>query len=184
MKHLVLILSFGMLSALTLPAFAGSPEDRGDCDASHAVVRQTVPYPQAVRRAPLTSDQLDTASTRLIDARRGYRSYDSVHGHCQSRRSIYRDHFGIIRPIRTQTPRARQGDTGVTTHRGSAQAPPAQRVEVRPLPPVDIDDQRLAAEEPAPKPVRIVIHDGEAQLPQVSGAVIIKSDGTVISIGE
>lgn len=99
------------------------------CAAGQAVVvRQTIPYPHAVVRQPLTSDRLSTTSTRLIDARRGFRPYSTVFGNglgyhvavgvAQSYLPCDHNQYGVSR---VSGRLFKYGDmyTGVTTHRNA-----------------------------------------------------------------
>ncbi|MEM9346185.1 MAG: hypothetical protein AAGB26_06175 [Planctomycetota bacterium] len=152
------------------------------------VIRQTIPDPQAVRRAPLTSDQLSTTSTRLIDARRGFRPFSSVRGDGFGFRRYagYDDHFGISRPenrpfsYSQRTPR-----TSVSQFRNNSR--PSIRTSVSS---VDFSPGYtliLHNERAAPEPKReltVRIHNDKTVTPKNSGAVLITADGTVIQIGD
>lgn len=150
------------------------------------VIRQMIPDPHALKRSPLTSDRLSTASTRLIDARRGLRPYSSVYGGCASyhRYAVYEDHFGISRPenrpwsYAQRTPR-----TSVTqfsrppraTDLDTANSTDLAYTPVR----IDLNDPVIL------KPMTMVrVHRDRSVTPKSSGAVLITSDGTVLQIGD
>lgn len=148
------------------------------------IVRRTIPDPQAVRRSPLTSDRLSTTSTRLIDARRAFRPYSSVHCDRASRHryGAYDDHFGISRPenrpwsYSQRTPR-----TYVSQFRNGAR-PSTNSVDASPAYTLVLRDQ---ASEAAPKPdMKIRIHNDRSAIPTTTGAVLITADGTVIQVGD
>ena len=186
-------LLFVLLLTLTLsvPAYAG------DCTGSHDVlIRDTSSaYTSHDRLYPLTSTYLDTASTRLVDARRGFRPYDTVYrdGRCVHPRAVRRS-IGILRPDRpgrAYQPRAPR--TGVTTYGNArsddrqndtakAASPPAQPLVVV------IHDERAAPQDQnaqsQPEVMEVTIYAGEPEMPENSGAVIVRSDGTVISVGD
>jgi len=188
----IAILVFVLAAGLCAPAQAG------DCEADHAIhVRQTIPYPHAANRAPLTSDQFDTASTRLIDARRGHRPYQSVRGYgCNSGGyHVYDDHFGIVRPRRSCYAGQRSSKptyygparTSAVSDRSpqAAAAPPTPIVVVIQDRADEPASQAPAAEiAPTPEPMRVTIYQGEAQMPTRSGAVIVRKNGTVITVGD
>ena len=203
--HVVLALSAA--ACLATPALAEDvPAVR---DSTYAVVeRQTVDDPYADGRRPLTSDQLSTQSTRLIDARRGYRPFPVYEagryaGYGYDRR-IYRDTFGIIRPsplaLRLRTPA-----TGVSTTYNTWPAPGAsawapQDVSPRPAEPVVLQppmrviviDERDGRSDPgAVEQARqtqgvdmvVRIHNNKPEPVTERGtAVLIRSDGTVIEL--
>lgn len=183
---------------LSVPAALAGPEP---CDDGQSVViRRTVPYPRAVDRAPLTSDQLSTTSTRYIDARRGHRPYSTVHNAgvaCGHRVLIgYDDHFGITRPeYRPRSYSQRTPRTGVTRHTNPSAAQ-SDETRADPQPALEIivvvrDERALRngaepndqarANEPD---MRIRIHNDEPEMPSRSGAVLITADGTVIQVGD
>lgn len=168
-------------------------------DGRSIVIRRTIPYPQAIEREPLTTDRVNTSSTRYIDARRGLRPYDSVHGQCVGQGHAlyvgYDDHFGITRPEdRPYTYNHRTPATGVTHYtNASAHPSPPTAASVAPSAAVPIvvivrDERQVAGPdvaEQAPAPdMTIRIHKDEPVLPSRSGAVIISADGTVIQVGD
>ena len=117
------------LGSVVLADNARAAEACGLYDTQAVVVRQTIPYPRAVKRSPLTSDRLSTTSTRLIDARRGFRPLNAVFGtdtgygvgigiHPNTT-GFYSDTFGVSRVSGRVFvyPCAR---TGVTEHRNPA----------------------------------------------------------------
>ncbi|MEO0474598.1 MAG: hypothetical protein AAF085_01325 [Planctomycetota bacterium] len=154
------------------------------------VIRQTIPDPQAVRRGPITSDRLSTTSTRLIDARRGFRPYSSVFGDRAShhRYAAYDDHFGISRPenrpwsYSQRTPR-----TSVTqfrnTRASSERSFQTPRRSASPQPMTIIVREQLRADTTKTN-TTIRIHKDRSATPTTSGAVLVASDGTVIQIGD
>lgn len=188
-------LLFVLLLTLTLSV----PVYAGDGGASHEVlIRDTSSaHTSHDRLYPLTSTYLDTASTRLIDARRGFRPYDTVYreGRCVHPRAVRRSH-GILRPDRADRPyRARAPRTGITAFYGNARltedpspantdpTPPAQPIIVV------IHDEREPAgraqpQQPEAKVMEVTIYKGEPEMPENSGAVIVRRDGTVISVGD
>lgn len=109
----------------TAPAAA---VDQPYLDGPAVIVRRTIPNPRAVKRQPLTYERLSTTSTRLIDARRGFRPYGSVHGAGGGSHGLagpyvvgYDDHFGITRPEDRPFAEANlMPHTGVTTHANAA----------------------------------------------------------------
>lgn len=185
-------LLFVLLLTLTLsvPALAG------DCERSHDVLVRDTTSAHAThdRLYPLTSTYLDTASTRLVDARRGFRPYDTVYrdGRCLHPRPVRRS-IGILRPDRpgrAYQPRAPR--TGVTAY-GSARsdAPRKSTTQTASAQPmvVVIRDQREAAnqepnEQARPEVMEVTIYEGEPEMPEHRGAVIVRRDGTVISVGD
>ena len=169
-----------------------------DADAQHVnyeygvnpdkiVVRRTIPDPQAVKRTPLTSDRLSTTSTRLIDARRGFRPYSSVYcGRTAHRYVGYDDHFGISRPenrpwsYSQRTPR-----THVSQFRNEADQ--ARRTATRASDPNPAYTLVLREQPREAKPkvdMKIRIHNDRSAIPTTTGAVLITADGTVIQVGD
>lgn len=157
-------------------------------DGQAILIRRTIPYPQAVDRAPLTSDRLSTTSTRYIDARRGLRPYSAVYGTgyrygCRvPAYAGYDDHFGISRAVdRPFSYSQRTLRTGVTRFQNTAttdtsRATVQARAIAGPVQPIT-----------RPRPVtddRIRIHRDRSTVPTTRGAVLILSDGTVIQVGE
>lgn len=202
-----LILALSAAALLATPALA---EDvPGVRDTAHTIVeRQTVDYPYADGRRPLTSDQLSTQSTRLIDARRGYRPYpvydSGRYAGYGYDRMTYRDTFGIIRPD-PYTPRMRMPATGVSTSYNtwdasgasalSAEAAtkqPAERANLQPPMRVVVIDERDGQANPdAVRQAKqaegvdmvVRIHNNKPEPVTESGtAVLIRSDGTVIEL--
>jgi len=154
------------------------------------VIRQTIPDPRAVKRAPLTSDRLSTTSTRYIDARRGFRPYSSVfRDHASHHRyAAYDDHFGVSRPenrpwsYAQRTPRSYVSEfrnehaDDDSAERDSAAAAPAMTLIV---------NEQLREETPETEvDMKIRIHDDTSAIPTTSGAVLITADGTVIQVGD
>lgn len=175
---------------LSLPAYAGDPEP-----CNEVVVRDTSSvHATHDRQRPLTSSYLDTASTRLVDARRGFRSYRTVYrdGRFAVRRA-YRSNRGLLHPDRPGR-RYDPGEprTSVTAFYGNARLADDdndRHARSEPAEPmiVIIHDRRDADAQPerdAPARMEVTIYDGEPELPERSGAVIVRSDGTVISVGE
>lgn len=153
------------------------------------VERQSVPNPRAVERRPLTSDQFSTSSSRLIDARRGFRPYPGECGYRYSDRVAYRDTFGIIRPDpRFAPPRAAR--TTVRTFRADSPQPQRDRqadAESNIMRIQIVDERDVGrAERPEREAVDMTvrIHEDTSALPTHSGAVIIRADGTVIQVGD
>jgi len=182
-----------LLAGCLLPAAETLAQPR-EVPADAVIIRRTVPYPNAVQRRPLTSDQLDTTSTRLIDARRGFRPYSTVYeGRAYHGRPTvyipYEDHFGISRAVdRPYSYSQRAPRTSVTEFRNPApgvgrEAEPGQPASDRPI--VIINPPRDQTQPSAePKPRQIRIHHDKPVLPDRSGAVLIMADGTVIEVGE
>jgi hypothetical protein len=154
------------------------------------VIRSTIPDPQAVKRSPLTSDRLSTTSTRLIDARRGFRPYSSVHcgrtAQHRHRYAGYDDHFGISRPenrpwsYSQRTPRSH-----VSQFRNdSRQSTRSVSRTIEPTPAYT----RLLPEQPREPEqkvdMKIRIHNDRTAIPTTTGAVLITADGTVIQVGD
>ena len=152
------------------------------------VIRQTIPYPQAVKRSPLTSDRLSTTSTRFIDARRGFRPYSSVYGDHAShhRYAAYDDHFGISRPenrpwsYAQRTPRSYVSQFRNDT--GQSARPASHAEDPTPGYALVLREQPRAAE---PKvDMKIRVHRDTSAIPTTTGAVLITADGTVIQVGD
>ena len=152
------------------------------------VIRQTIPDPLVVSRAPLTSDQLSTTSTRLIDARRGLRPYSSVVGEvAYSHRFVgYDDHFGMSRPEnRPYSYSQRTPRSYVSQFRNDDRVVHEWRSQDRHVPPAYTLMLREQPSETAPQPdMNVRIHHDRSAIPTTSGAVLITSDGTVIQIGD
>lgn len=188
-------LAAALLVICLLPAAETLAQPR-EVPADAIVIRRTVPYPNAVQRPPLTSDQLDTASTRLIDARRGFRPYSTVYeGRAYDGRPTvyipYEDHTGISRAAdRPYSYSQRAPRTSVTQFRNPAardgrDAERSSPASGRPI--VIINPPRRQAQpdaKPKPEPRQIRIHRDKPVLPDRSGAVLITADGTVIEVGE
>ncbi len=188
-----------LVAGLTLAVvFVGAPSAIAQARESFSndpdqpiVSRRTIPDPQAVRRAPLTSARLSSTSTRLIDARRGLRPYDSVFGGgTGASRDVlvgFDDNFGISRPEdRPYSRSLRRPATGVTTF--TAARRPQTRAQIStpsvPLVVVVRDERRDArADRPAPD-MTVRVHRDKPELPTRSGAVIIGPDGTVYQVGD
>lgn len=201
------------LLTLTAAVFCAAPGLAEDVpnvrDTAEPIVeRRTVPYPYAVDRRPLTSDQLSTTSTRLIDARRGFRPYPAYDGYPYAGyrydRVIYNDSFGIIR----QTPYTlslRKPATGVSTTINQTFAQPTSaddsaqsRVKAAapiqyqpPMRVVVLDERKGAVGEDAVNNARenedvdvvLRVHrNAPAPVTESGTAVLIKADGTVIEI--
>ena len=176
---------------LLLTMMVSTPALAGECESSRDVVIRDTQSRYAVdgdRYRPLTSTFLSTTSTRLVDARRGFRSYDTVHapGRYRTRR-IHRRSFGLNTQQRYSSPcRRRPVRAGVTTYRGSANAQTQRETMTTPV--VYMNDRRdraaQAAQREEPVEMEVTTYEGEPIMPEHSGAVIVRSDGTVISIGE
>ena len=164
-------------------------DERGYND-DRVIIRQTIPDPDAVKRQPLTSDRLSTTSTRLIDARRGFRPYSSVFCDRGShhRYAAYDDHFGISRPenrpwsYSQRTPRSYvsqfRNDHADDEQPGQDSAESAPAV-------ILIVNEQLREDKPEPKvDMKIRIHDDTSAIPTTTGAVLITADGTVIQVGD
>lgn len=152
------------------------------------VERQSIPSARAVERRPLTSDQFSTSSSRLIDARRGFRPYPGEYGYRYTDRVVYRDTFGIIRPDRRFAP-PREARTTVRTFRAESPQPDRQAGAEARVMRVQIVDERDADRAPRPEreaavDMTVRIHQDTSALPTHSGAVIIRADGTVIQVGD
>ena len=162
--------------------------DQCNDHGENVLTRRTIPDPYAVKRRPLTSDQFSTTSTRLIDARRGFRPYSSVYGDRAShhRYAAYDDHFGLSRSenrpwsYSQRTPRSyvqqfrndRTDDDD--TERGSAA--PAINIVV---------NEQLREDKPEPVvDMKIRVHNDTSAIPTTTGAVLITADGTVIQVGD
>lgn len=176
----------GLALALSFapPALAsGRNLSQGDA----IVIRQTLPNPRAVSRAPLTSDQLSTTSTRFIDARRGFRPFDSVFNGGFSRQRVigFDDNFGISRPqnrpfsFSQRTPRSQ-----VTQFRNDRPQIKRSRVRVSPSPGYTLILHGQRAQAQAKPDLKLRVHDDPTAIPKTSGAVLVRSDGTVIQIGD
>lgn len=191
------IVGLGLLSVAAMVFAGASVAQLSDGGDGAIVIRRTVPYPTAVERRPLTSDQLNTSTTRLIDARRGLRPYRSVfhgrHGGYDTPLFVgHDDTFGISRAedrpygVSQRTPRtfvSRYENPSLQRRDRPSQR--ADRSAVR-WSPIVIVDKRDAASKPAEakRPMRVVIHQDTPLLPSNSGAVLIASDGTVIQVGD
>lgn len=199
------------LSLVLLTTVQGTPAQAGEqayLDGSATIVRDTIPHPRAIERQPLTYERLSTTSTRLVDARRGFRPFSSVHGagggcalHGGSAPYVigYHDDFGISRPSNRPfsyrfLPSPRTGvsvhnsageratvfnNHGVTRHhRTGMHAGQAMGQPAARPHDVVIDDQRDT------QPMKVRISDKKPKLPETSGAVLITADGTVYQIGD
>ncbi|MEM1354151.1 MAG: hypothetical protein AAGH88_04625 [Planctomycetota bacterium] len=198
-----LIPALFVLLSMTLIALPQSADEtyRPRALIQGSIERQTVLYPDADGRQPLTSDRLSTASTRLIDARRGLRPYDRA-GCYPAYRTAYRDRFGIIRAD-PYTRLFRKPATGVTTTANAtsarpraftqpAESPEAEQLIYHPPMRVVIIDQRRGAAEAAdtehleqnpPAQAVIRVHrDKPSPVTEPGTAVLTRSDGTVIEI--
>ena len=186
--RLVLASVLAMLLSLSPDAGAQHVNYEYGVNPDKIVVRRTIPNPQAVKRTPLTSDRLSTTSTRLIDARRGFRPYSSVYcgPAAHHRYAAYDDHFGISRPenrpwsYSQRTPRTHvsqfrnEADQVRRTATHSADPSPAYSLVLREQP-----------REAKPKvDMKIRIHNDRSAIPTTTGAVLITADGTVIQVGD
>jgi len=184
----VLFMAAGLFS-LPRAAFTQAYDDYAQDDYADAIViRRTIPYPNAVKRQPLTSDQLNTSTTRLIDARRGFRPYNSVGFGQRHLPTIYHeDHFGISRnedrPFSYATRRPATGVKLFENPRRSASRTD-RKLPVMVYRPMEVVDERASDTKDEPVEQKIRIHQGEAILPSNCGAVLITSDGTVIQVGD
>lgn len=190
LNNLACLLALALLVSLCPQALAQHVNYEPGYNEDAIVIRRTIPYPRATQRAPLTSDRLNTASTRYIDARRGLRPYSSVghghHSHCYSFTPAYDDHFGISRAIdRPYSYSQRAPRTGVTqyvsTSPNSATATTQQTVH-------RTSPERAVLQAPEPQrpavDMAVRVHEDATALPTTRGAVIIGSDGRVIQIGD
>lgn len=179
---------FLLAGAMAMPALAGDCEHADD----HVVIRDTQSR-YAVdgdRYRPLTSTFLDTTSTRLIDARRGFRPYSTIHRDGRRHDRFVRRSF--IPGYSTCTSRHRAPRTGVTTYGAASRSEGGSPGHVAAMaqPIVVVVDDRREAEVPVdaqanpPREMRVTVYEGEPTLPERSGAVIVRPDGTVISVGE
>lgn len=208
MKTASLIAGLSLVLLTTVQATAAQAGEQPYLDGSATIVRDTIPYPRAIERQPLTYERLSTTSTRLIDARRGFRPFSSVHGAgggCALHGSAapyvigYHDDFGISRPSNRPfsyrfLPSPRTGVSlhdntgehasvvnshGVTRHqRPGPHAGYAMGQPAARPHDVVIDDQRDI------QPMKVRISDEKPKLPETSGAVLITADGTVYQIGD
>lgn len=156
-------------------------------------VRQTIPDPLAVKRKPLTSDRLNTTSTRLVDARRGLRPYSSVFAGGYTSRQGHGvvvpgcdDLFGVSRPERRPYAYAcRASRTSVSVFRNDDNSR-LQRLGVDSVG----QSGKLALQAtsadvvPTKQDLKIRIHRDRSATPTTRGAVLIRSDGTVLQIGD
>lgn len=152
------------------------------------IIERTIPDPSAVKRSPLTSDRFSTTSTRLIDARRGFRPFSSVYGDGASHERLvgYDDHFGISRPenrpwsFSQRTPR-----TSVSQFRNDHApiARPSSRLLNR-KPNVSLILGEHSEEATPQLDMTIRIHHDQSAIPTTTGAVLITADGRVIQIGD
>jgi len=175
--------------------FTLAPDARAEEPCVHeqgvqsVVIRRTIPYPRSVDRGPLTSDRLSTTSTRYIDARRGYRPYASVdgdgYGTCFEVTVGYDDHFGISRPEdRPYSYAHRAPRTGVTQYQSSAPASTANDTQMLRINPAATDVIQADEPERVAVDMTVRVHNDRSALPTTHGAVIIRSDGTVIQVGD
>jgi len=177
-----------LLLSLSPAALAhGRSDDHGE----RILIRRTIPDPYAVKRTPLTSDRLSTTSTRLIDARRGFRPYSSVYGDRAShhRYAAYDDHFGISRPEdRPWSYSQREPRTYVQQFRNdhADDDEPTQRAASASAPAINIVvHEQLREDKPEPRAdMKIRIHNDRSAIPTTTGAVLITADGTVIQVGD
>jgi hypothetical protein len=177
----------GLLAFVLSFAPLASANQRAATQGQDILIRRTIPDPFAVKRLPLTSDQLSTTSTRLIDARRGFRPFSSVHRDCAlpHRFAGYDDHFGISRPQnRPYSYSQRTPRTFVSQFRNPSRESMATSSRVRSSSPAVTIVFNPAPAAAAPKPeMKIRIHNDASAIPTTSGAVLVRSDGTVIQIG-
>jgi len=202
-----------LILALFAAAFVATPALAEDVpavrDTAHVIVeRQTVNYPYADGRRPLTSDQISTQSTRWIDARRGFRPYPAYESGRYAGygydRMIYRDTFGIIRPdpytLRMRTPASGVSTTYNTWSGQAASASAAAEASTQPDQPsslqppmrvIVIDEREGQTNPDAVKQAKqtegvdmvVRIHNNKPEPVTESGtAVLIRSDGTVIEL--
>lgn len=196
-------LSMAALSVAAPATMADDSSGYPDYPADAIVIRQTIPYPNAVKRAPLTSDQLSTASTRLIDARRGLRPYSTVHGtsfgHHHGQRVLgqqafgrtivgYDDHFGVTRAEnRPYSYMNRTPATGVTQYTNTSTRDTLNQTQFlsQNQAPLVIRTGVIQTTRQEPRPdMTVRIHNDKPTLPSRSGAVLILRDGTVIQVGD
>jgi hypothetical protein len=186
LKMIQICTAVALVLVMTLSPVAQAHEqcdDHGD----RILIRRTIPDPYAVKRTPLTSDRLSTTSTRLIDARRGFRPYSSVYGEPASYHhyGAYDDHFGISRPenrpwsYSQRTPRSyiqefRNDHNDEQADRDASSAAPAINIIVT---------ERVREDKPKPD-MKIRIHNDRSAIPTTTGAVLITADGTVIQVGD
>ena len=141
------------------------------------------------RQRPLTSSFLDTPSTRLVDARRGFRPFDSVFRDSRlDRRRAFQSRRGILRPDRWVTPlRDSTPRRAVAVFHGGQARGDVSSLS-RPAAIVILDEREDAPRrraEAQDEPIRVRIYTAdEPDLPAHRGAVIVRQDGTVISIGD
>ncbi|MGB1124729.1 MAG: hypothetical protein ACPG4Q_05955 [Phycisphaeraceae bacterium] len=152
------------------------------------VIRQTIPDPHAVKRRPLTSDRLNTASTRYIDARRGFRPYCSVFGDRAShhRYAAYDDHFGISRPENRPWSYSQRTPRSSVSHFRNEHVShgPPERGSAATAPVVQLIVSEQLREDNPKVDMKIRIHKDTSAIPTTTGAVLIRADGTVIQIGD
>lgn len=191
-KLLFVVLLFAL--TMSVPAVAG------DCTDSHeqaTVIRDSSSrYTTHDRLRPLTSTYLDTASTRLVDARRGFRPYNTVYRDGRCVRPVRHRAFSIHpRPSYHARNRPQAERTGVLQFRGQSRSDNTERAseQTRATQPmvVVIRDERPDREPAQPEaqpepaePMVVTIYEGEAEMPETRGAVIVRKDGTVISVGD
>ncbi|XAM00243.1 hypothetical protein OT109_02415 [Phycisphaeraceae bacterium D3-23] len=182
-----------LLLALTMSV----PAMAGDCDDPReqaTIIRDSSSrHATHDRLRPLTSTYLSTTSTRLVDARRGFRSYNSVHRDGRDVRPVRRRTFGIHPRASYHARNRPQAErTGVLQFHGQSRNETSDRAgqsaeSSQPMI-VVIRDERPAREAVAPpepvEPMRVTIYEGDAEMPETSGAVIVRKDGTVISVGD
>lgn len=177
--------------ACSLPSAAVAQHvncERG-AHADRIVIWQTIPEPNAVKRRPLTSDRLNTTSTRWIDTRRGFRPYSSVFGGCSAHEhhcyAAYDDHFGISRPEnRPYSYLQRTPGTSVSVFRNGVNSNQqgAGTISIR-----RVHEPALQGTPPTDPPkvdMGIRIHNDRSVVPTTTGAVLVRSDGMVIQIGD
>ncbi|MFK7788479.1 MAG: hypothetical protein AB8C95_03155 [Phycisphaeraceae bacterium] len=152
------------------------------------LIQRTIPDPYAVKRSPLTSDRFSTTSTRLIDARRGFRPYSSVYGDGAShqRFSGYDDHFGISRPEnRPWSYSQRTLRTSVSQFRNDRPINTRSLARtVNPVPGYSLILREQNADVQPKADMKIRVHNDRSSIPTTTGAVLITADGTVIQIGD
>lgn len=180
LKHATPLIIAMVMAAALFSALEAHPQ-RYDDRVDAIVIQRTIPYPNAVKRQPLTSDRLSTTSTRYIDARRGFRPFSSV-DRSQSYHTPFfvghEDHFGISRPEdRPISYALRKPRTYVTQYRNDLVNEPHALIQIEPM--------RALAVPPViqAKPTKVRVHRDKDVLPETGGAVLITSDGRVIQIG-